>query len=174
MFAGLPPSSSELTNGRALFRHLPLQIGGANIENPPPSSSLAEERTARQCLLLAPLAETGARASLAPCGGARLPTLAAVCLNCSRIALWIHRRRRRSQRKERLASVRCSLRSLRLAHAPAWLRAAARDYRRSQLENRGPAGLTVRLRPQPRLISIRREAASSDGFGIRISRTPSL
>jgi hypothetical protein len=76
MFAGLPPSSSDLTNGRALFRHLLLQIGGANIENPPPSS-LAEEKTARQCPLLAPLAETGARASLAPCDGARLPTLAA-------------------------------------------------------------------------------------------------
>jgi hypothetical protein len=31
-----------------LFRHLLLQIGGANIENPPPSSSLAEEeRSAR-------------------------------------------------------------------------------------------------------------------------------
>ena len=30
-------------NGKALFRHLLLQIGGANIENPPPSS-LAEER----------------------------------------------------------------------------------------------------------------------------------
>jgi hypothetical protein len=27
---------------KALFRHLLLQIGGANIEDPPPSSSLAE------------------------------------------------------------------------------------------------------------------------------------
>jgi hypothetical protein len=31
MFAGLPPSSSELTERKALFRHLLLQIGGANI-----------------------------------------------------------------------------------------------------------------------------------------------
>jgi len=32
MFAGLPPSSSELANGKALFRQLLLQIGGANIK----------------------------------------------------------------------------------------------------------------------------------------------
>jgi hypothetical protein len=32
MFAELPPSSSELTERKALFRHLLLQIGGANIE----------------------------------------------------------------------------------------------------------------------------------------------
>jgi hypothetical protein len=44
MFAGLPPSSS------ALFRHLLLQLGGANIENPPPSSSHPEEE--RLCSLL--------------------------------------------------------------------------------------------------------------------------
>jgi len=30
-----------------LFRHLLLQIGGANIENPPPSSSFAEEERLR-------------------------------------------------------------------------------------------------------------------------------
>jgi hypothetical protein len=48
MFAGLPPSSSELTDRKALFRHLLLQIGGANIENPPTSSSFAEERTPPQ------------------------------------------------------------------------------------------------------------------------------
>jgi hypothetical protein len=34
MFAWLPPPSSELTERKALFRHLLLQIGGANIENP--------------------------------------------------------------------------------------------------------------------------------------------
>jgi hypothetical protein len=45
MFAWLPPSSSDLAERKALFRHLLLQIGGANIENPPTSSSLAEERT---------------------------------------------------------------------------------------------------------------------------------
>jgi hypothetical protein len=43
MFAGLPPSSSDLAERKALFRHLLQQIGGANIENPPPS--LAKERT---------------------------------------------------------------------------------------------------------------------------------
>jgi len=32
MFAGLPPSSSELANGKALFRQLLLQIGDANIK----------------------------------------------------------------------------------------------------------------------------------------------
>jgi len=45
MFAGLPPSSSDLAERKALFRQLLLQIGGANIENPPRPSSLAEERT---------------------------------------------------------------------------------------------------------------------------------
>jgi hypothetical protein len=35
-----------------LFRHLLLQIGGANIEDPP-SSSLAEERRLRSLLLRA-------------------------------------------------------------------------------------------------------------------------
>ena len=34
----VPPSSSELTEPKALFRHLLLQIGGANIENPPRDS----------------------------------------------------------------------------------------------------------------------------------------
>jgi hypothetical protein len=45
-----------------LFRHLLLQIGGANIEDPPPSSSLAEERTPLLApyILLAPLGEAGA------------------------------------------------------------------------------------------------------------------
>jgi hypothetical protein len=41
--------------------------------NPPPSSSLAEER--RPCPLLAPLARLPLCASLAPCGGARSPCL---------------------------------------------------------------------------------------------------
>jgi len=41
MFAGLPPSSSELPERRSVFRHLLLQIGGANIENPQPSIALA-------------------------------------------------------------------------------------------------------------------------------------
>jgi hypothetical protein len=61
MFAGLPPSSSDLTERKSVFRHLLLQIGGANIENPPPS--LEEETTP-------PLASP-------PCGGARFPTLTA-------------------------------------------------------------------------------------------------
>jgi hypothetical protein len=34
-----------------LFRHLLLQIGGANIENPPTSSSLADEKRVRSFLL---------------------------------------------------------------------------------------------------------------------------
>jgi hypothetical protein len=63
MFAGLPPSSSDLAERKALFRHLLLQIGGANIEYPPTSSSLAEEERLRSLgsALLAPLAEAGAR-----------------------------------------------------------------------------------------------------------------
>jgi hypothetical protein len=43
MFARLPPSSSEMTERKALLRHLLLQISGANIENPPASSTLADE-----------------------------------------------------------------------------------------------------------------------------------
>jgi hypothetical protein len=46
-------------NGKALFRQLLLQIGGANIGNPPTSSSLAEERTPP----LAPPQHGGARFS---------------------------------------------------------------------------------------------------------------
>jgi hypothetical protein len=43
MFAGLPPSSSEeMTERKSMFRHLLLQIGGANIENPR-SPTLAAE-----------------------------------------------------------------------------------------------------------------------------------
>jgi hypothetical protein len=53
MFAGLPPSSSELSKRKSVFRHLLLQIGGANIENPPPSSSLAEEERLISLLLRA-------------------------------------------------------------------------------------------------------------------------
>jgi hypothetical protein len=34
MFAGLPPSSSEMRERKSVFRHLLMQIGGANIENP--------------------------------------------------------------------------------------------------------------------------------------------
>jgi hypothetical protein len=36
-----------------LFRHRRPQIGGANIENPPPSSALAEEERLRSLLLRA-------------------------------------------------------------------------------------------------------------------------
>jgi hypothetical protein len=35
--------------GMRVFRHLLLQIGGANIENPPPSSSLAPDRAPPCC-----------------------------------------------------------------------------------------------------------------------------
>jgi hypothetical protein len=50
-------------NGKALFGHLLLQIGGANIENPPTLSSLAEEKAPplARSAWLAPLAEAGAR-----------------------------------------------------------------------------------------------------------------
>jgi hypothetical protein len=45
MFARLPQSSSELPERKkALTHRLLLQIGGANIENPPPSSALAPDR----------------------------------------------------------------------------------------------------------------------------------
>ena len=59
--------------------------------DPPPSSSLAEGRAP-------PLPSPR-------CGGARLPTLATLIWGRSRIALWIRRRRRRSQREERLRSL---------------------------------------------------------------------
>jgi hypothetical protein len=108
--------------------------------SPPPSSSLAEERTP-------PLASP-------PCDGARFPTLAAVFLSCSRIALCLiarsarvriapgsaircsiarcrlrrcslgGRRRRRSPRELRLRSL---LALLPRQRSPAWLRTAARD-----------------------------------------------
>jgi hypothetical protein len=58
MFAWLPPSSSDLAERKALFRHLLLQIGGANIENPPTSSSgrrgnnaSAPSSSARRCAI---------------------------------------------------------------------------------------------------------------------------
>jgi hypothetical protein len=55
-----------------LFRHLLLQIGGANIENPPPSS-LAEERQVRSLVVQ----DSGAPAWLR--AAARdSPTLAAI------------------------------------------------------------------------------------------------
>jgi len=44
---------------KALFRHLLLQIGGANIENPPTSSSLADD----EACLLPPPQHGGARFS---------------------------------------------------------------------------------------------------------------
>jgi len=36
MFVGLPPSLSDLAEREIVFRRLLLQIGGANIANPPP------------------------------------------------------------------------------------------------------------------------------------------
>ena len=117
--------------------------------------SLADEKHA--CSLAS--SRTAARQP----GSARrraIPDARSCDLSCSRIALGVRRRRRRSQRKERLRSLRvhCSLRSLRpalvgrcLPHlarrrkacllarlvqdsgAPAWLSTAARDSRRSQL-----------------------------------------
>jgi hypothetical protein len=60
-------------------RHLPLQNGGANIAwNPPPPSSLPEQRTAR-AVSIARSARASWRSctSLDPCGGARFATLTA-------------------------------------------------------------------------------------------------
>jgi hypothetical protein len=57
MFAGLRPSSSEPTDRKALFRHLLLQIGGANIAGAdrtgtsPTSSLLADEKRVGSFLL---------------------------------------------------------------------------------------------------------------------------
>jgi hypothetical protein len=42
MFAGLRPSSSDLAERKAMFRHL-LQIGGATIESPTSSSLFGQE-----------------------------------------------------------------------------------------------------------------------------------
>ena len=53
-------------------------------------------------------------------------------------------------------------------------RRAITDARSSVGGTEVPLIWPVRLRPQPRWIWIRREAASADGFGIRISRTPSI
>jgi hypothetical protein len=103
MFAGLPPSSSELTERKSVVPSSPLQIGGAKIEEPPCSSTLAEEerlgslrlhcslRSLRLALVsrclphslaaekrVCSLARPGQRrASLAHHAGARYPTLAA-------------------------------------------------------------------------------------------------
>jgi hypothetical protein len=203
MFAGLPPSSSELSNGKALFRHLLLQIGGANIENPPSSSSLAEERTP-------PLAPP-------PCAGARFPTLAPRLKSCSRIALcWMlvplaamfarlppssselterksvvppsppadRRREHRESaavvvaRRRKKASARSSVRRRAIPDARTSVKELlAHDALNPPLAARREGSRRCqpqRAAPQPRWIWIRREAASAEGFGIRISKTPSL
>ena len=126
MFAGLPPSSSDLAERKSVVP-----------PSPPAHSS--------------PL-------------GLVLAALAPFVLRSAARTSRIRRRRRHSHRKERLCSlpVHCSLRSLRLAlgsrclphslatknvsarsfvqdsGAPAWLRAAARDSRRSQCVIRRP------------------------------------
>jgi hypothetical protein len=66
MFAGLPRSSSELPERKSVVPASSPQIRGANIADPPPSSSLAEERRLRSLLL-----RTAAR---------DFPTLAAIVL----------------------------------------------------------------------------------------------
>jgi hypothetical protein len=54
MFAGVCRHVRRIwRNDQALFRHLLLQIGRANIENPPSSSSLAEEQRLRRSIDLA-------------------------------------------------------------------------------------------------------------------------
>jgi hypothetical protein len=53
MFAGLPPSSSDLAERKCVVPHLLLQIGGANIANPPLSSPLAEENASARSVYIA-------------------------------------------------------------------------------------------------------------------------
>jgi hypothetical protein len=65
MFAGLPPSSSELTDGKALFRHLLLQIGGANIESHRRRRSPRKKRLGSLLLLSAARAISGAHSPFA-------------------------------------------------------------------------------------------------------------
>jgi hypothetical protein len=60
-------------NGKALFCHLLLQIGGANIEDPPTSSSLADEKRVGSLLL-----STAARDPRSDCSLRSLPV--ALCL----------------------------------------------------------------------------------------------
>jgi hypothetical protein len=73
MFAGLPPSSSELAERKALLRHLLPQNGGANIGESAYFVVVRRGKNGARCVpLLAPLAEAGAcGASLAQRGGAR-------------------------------------------------------------------------------------------------------
>jgi hypothetical protein len=47
MFARKPPSSSDPAERKALFRHLLLQIGGANLENPPIPTRAVSNTTAQ-------------------------------------------------------------------------------------------------------------------------------
>jgi hypothetical protein len=58
MFAGLPPSSSEMTERKTLFRHLLLQIGGTNI-----GIRLLRRRSQRKERLRSLLLSTAARDS---------------------------------------------------------------------------------------------------------------
>jgi hypothetical protein len=63
-FAWLPPSSSELTERKALFRHLLLQIGGANIEDPPipdARSRLTSQELPTMCSMIAVVETDGVR-----------------------------------------------------------------------------------------------------------------
>jgi len=143
MFAGLPPSSSELSKRKSVFRYLLLQIGGANIENPPPSSSLAEEERLISLLLRA-AARDCRRSQL---GGARFA------------------RDINNQFAQRAAAFASPLLDVTHRSRPTCI---------WQLLRLRVTGFARRPALQPRWIWIRREAASAEGLGIRISRTPSL
>ena len=133
-------------NGKALFRHLLLQIGGANIEDPTSSSFFADDKRVRSSLLRS----SGARFALSdgsplrcgfapgqpPCsssladgrtcplapphdGGARNASLAAcVLMLLAHRARWI-RRRRRSSRTTSVSAHRSSDRRARDLPTPA-------------------------------------------------------
>jgi hypothetical protein len=88
MFAGCRRLRRVWRNGKALSRHLLLQVGGTNIANPPPSSPLAEGGRLRSLLLRA-------AAAIAVSDGS---------LRSQRFALGSRLIRRRSRTEERVRS----------------------------------------------------------------------
>jgi hypothetical protein len=76
MFAGRRRLRRIWQNGKTLFRHLLLQIGGANIENPPTSSSLAEEERLRSLLLSPAARDFPTLAAETSCSSSRRPEAA--------------------------------------------------------------------------------------------------
>jgi hypothetical protein len=94
MFAGCRRLRRIWRNGKALFRHLLLQIGGADLANPPPSlaapfSELLTHRASNPPPSSSLAEETPPPLAPPPCGGARFPTLAAQVQQGSRLVLAI-------------------------------------------------------------------------------------